>query len=56
MRVGIVKDDIYLEHSTDPFHPENAGRLIAIYSALEHMDQSGLVYLPARPATRKRSP
>lgn len=51
MRVGIVRDDIYLEHSADPFHPENAGRLHAIYSMLARIDQSGLVYVPARPAT-----
>ena len=46
MRVGIVKDDIYLEHTTEASHPENAGRLYAIYSMLERMDQSGFVYVP----------
>jgi len=51
MIVGIVKDDIYLEHDTGASHPENADRLYAIYSMLERMDQSGLVYVPARPAS-----
>ena len=51
MKVGIVKDDIYLEHITDDFHPENPRRLAAIYEMLERMDQTGLVYVPARPAT-----
>ncbi|MGD0229321.1 MAG: histone deacetylase [Syntrophorhabdales bacterium] len=52
MKVGIVKDEIYLEHITDDFHPENPGRLTAIYSALEEVDQKDLVYVPARFATQ----
>jgi acetoin utilization deacetylase AcuC-like enzyme len=51
MRVGIVKDDIYLEHVTADYHPENPRRLAAVYRALEKMDQAGLVYMPARAAT-----
>jgi acetoin utilization deacetylase AcuC-like enzyme len=51
MRVGIVKDDIYLQHITDDFHPENAGRLVSIYGMISSMDQTGLVYVPTRPAT-----
>ena len=51
MKVGIVRDAIYLEHVTESFHPENPGRLRAIYGRLEAMDQAGLVYVPARAAT-----
>ncbi len=52
MRVGLVREDIYLEHITDDFHPENPGRLRGIYEMLEEIDREGLVYVPARPATR----
>jgi acetoin utilization deacetylase AcuC-like enzyme len=51
MKVGIVKDPLYLEHITDDFHPENPGRLIGIYEMLKEIDQTGLVYVPARLAT-----
>ncbi len=51
MKVGIVRDAIYLEHVTESFHPENPGRLRAIYGRLEAMDQAGLVYVPARAAS-----
>jgi acetoin utilization deacetylase AcuC-like enzyme len=51
MNVGVVRDEIYLEHRTDAFHPENAGRLFAIYSMLARTDQSGIVWVPARAAT-----
>ena len=34
MRVGLVKEDIYLDHITDDFHPENPGRLRGIYEML----------------------
>ena len=53
MRVGIVKDDIYLEHITDDFHPESPRRLASIYGMLDDLDQAGLVYVPARPATHE---
>jgi len=52
MKVGLVKEDIYLDHITDDFHPENPGRLRSIYEMLEEIDREGLVYVPARPATR----
>ncbi len=52
MKVGLVKEDIYLEHITDAFHPENPGRLRSIYGMLEEIDQKDLLYVPARPATR----
>jgi acetoin utilization deacetylase AcuC-like enzyme len=53
MRVGIIKDDIYLEHITDDYHPENPRRLKSIYAMLKEMDQAGLIYVAARPATRE---
>ena len=52
MKVGLVKDDIYLDHITDDFHPENPGRLRSIYEMLGEIDRKDLVYVPARPATR----
>ena len=51
MKVGIVKDPLYMEHITDDFHPENPERLKGIYHMLEEIDQTGLVYVPARAAT-----
>ncbi len=51
MKVGIVMDDIYLDHVTEAFHPENPGRLRAIYAMLAQMDQRGFVYVPARQAS-----
>jgi acetoin utilization deacetylase AcuC-like enzyme len=50
-KVGIIKDDTYLEHITDDFHPENPERLASIYRMLKGIEQTGLVYVPARPAT-----
>lgn len=53
MKVGIVKEDIYLQHITDDFHPENPKRLAGIYAMLEEIGQDGLVYIPARSATEE---
>lgn len=51
MKVGIVKDDIYLQHITDRFHPENPQRLHYIYDMLERLPQEDLVYVASRPAS-----
>jgi acetoin utilization deacetylase AcuC-like enzyme len=51
MTVGIVKDDIYLQHITDEYHPENPKRLEYIYTMLEALDQTGLAYISPRMAT-----
>jgi acetoin utilization deacetylase AcuC-like enzyme len=51
MKVGIIRDDIYLEHITDDFHPENPRRLAGIYEMLDGIDQAGIRYVPARAAT-----
>ena len=52
MRVGIVREDIYLEHITDDYHPENPRRLTSIYGMLKELDQTDVVRVAARPATR----
>ncbi len=51
MKVGIVKHQIYLEHITDDFHPENPERLVHIYNMLRELGQEGLVYVEPRAAT-----
>jgi acetoin utilization deacetylase AcuC-like enzyme len=51
MSIGIVKDDIYLEHITDDYHPENPDRLRSIYAMLPGIDKEGVLYVPARMAT-----
>ncbi len=51
MPVGIVKDDVFLEHVIDQYHPESPERLVSIYSTLAGLDQSDLVYARRRTAT-----
>lgn len=51
MKVGVVKDDIYLEHLTDQFHPESPARLQRIYSMLKQLPQEDLLYLTPRTAS-----
>lgn len=51
MTVGIVRDEIFLEHITDDYHPENPNRLTHIYSMLDTIDEEGIVYVPPRVAT-----
>ena len=51
MKVGIVRDEIFLEHITDDYHPENPNRLKHIYSMLNGIDKDGIVYTPPRTAT-----
>ena len=53
MTVGIVKDDIYLQHITDEYHPESPRRLKRIYAMLETLDQKGLAYISPRMATHE---
>ncbi len=55
MKVGIVKHQIYLEHITDDFHPENPQRLVNIYAMLEGLNQDGLVYVEPRMATHEET-
>ncbi len=53
MLVGLVKDDIYLQHVTDDFHPESPRRLEGIYEMIGTLDQAGLVDVPARLASEE---
>ncbi|MCX5805741.1 MAG: histone deacetylase [Proteobacteria bacterium] len=53
MTIGIVRDDIYLEHITDSYHPENPDRLKNIYSMLDAIDDSGIEYISPRMATHE---
>lgn len=50
--VGIVRDDIYLEHETGN-HPESPERLIAIYNMLDESSlMKKLTLIPPRPSSR----
>jgi acetoin utilization deacetylase AcuC-like enzyme len=51
MNVGIVRDEIFLEHITDDYHPENPNRLKYVYSMLNSIDKEGITYTPPRVAT-----
>ena len=53
MNVGIVKDDLFLEHITDDFHPENPQRLVMIYSMLKEVGLGNFTVLPRREATHQ---
>jgi acetoin utilization deacetylase AcuC-like enzyme len=52
MGVGISKDDIFLEHVIELYHPESPERLVGIYDMLRTLDQKDLIYAPRRVATR----
>ncbi len=49
--VGIVKDDIFLEHSPEGYHPENPKRLESIYRMLPQIDKDGVLYVEAKDAS-----
>jgi acetoin utilization deacetylase AcuC-like enzyme len=53
MGIGIIREEVYLEHITDDYHPENPNRLRAIYSMLPGIDKEGVVYIPARLASHE---
>ena len=54
MKVGIVRDPLYLEHSNGAGHPERGERLEMIDSMLSRFDRAGeLEEIPARDATRE---
>ncbi len=53
-RTGIVRDERYIDHITDDYHPENPNRLRAIYAMLQRGDMEGqFTEIPPRPATRE---
>ncbi|MBP1745433.1 MAG: histone deacetylase superfamily [Deltaproteobacteria bacterium] len=53
MNVGIVRDEIFLEHITDDYHPENPNRLKYIYAMLNSIDKDGIIYAAPRVATHE---
>ena len=51
---GIVRDERYIEHITDDYHPENPNRLRSIYGMLQQGDMEGcFTEIPPRFATRE---
>ena len=52
MRVGIVRDNTFLEHVIDDYHPENPRRLVSIYEMLDSLSVDGIVSLDPRIATQ----
>ena len=53
-RTGIVRDERYIDHITDDYHPENPNRLKSIYAMLQQDDMEGLFTdITPRLATRK---
>jgi len=50
-RVGIIRDDRFLEHRTGHVHPEHPNRLKAIYRMLDTDFSDGLLRIEAEPAT-----
>ncbi|UCD72239.1 MAG: histone deacetylase [Syntrophobacterales bacterium] len=53
-RTGIVRDERYIEHITDDYHPENPNRLRAIYAMLRQRDMEGnFTEISPRFATRE---
>ncbi len=51
MRLGIVRDDRYLEHKTGPIHPESPRRLRAVYRMLDKESFKDIMYIKPRMAT-----
>ena len=53
-RTGIVRDERYIDHITDDYHPENPNRLRSIYAMLQQGDMEGqFTEIPPRLATRQ---
>ncbi|MBU2548310.1 MAG: histone deacetylase [Proteobacteria bacterium] len=50
-RVGIIRDDRFLEHKTGLIHPEHPNRLKAIHAMLDRDFASGLIHIQADLAT-----
>lgn len=51
MQTGIVREDIYMEHVMDFYHPESPERLKRIYAMLDEIGPNNLTRIPARDAT-----
>lgn len=53
MKTGIVREDIYMEHVMDYYHPESPERLKRIYAMLDEIGQTHIERIPAREATHE---
>ncbi|HOJ43758.1 MAG TPA: histone deacetylase, partial [Syntrophorhabdaceae bacterium] len=53
MKTGIVREDIYMEHVMDFYHPESPERLRRIYAMLEDLGSENIERIPARDATHE---
>ena len=51
LKIGIIRDDRYLEHMPGPTHPENPSRLRAIHRLLNASDLNGLEMIAPRMVT-----
>jgi acetoin utilization deacetylase AcuC-like enzyme len=53
-KTGIVKDDRYMDHVADGYHPESHQRLEVLYRMLQESGMKGnYAEIPPRPATRQ---
>lgn len=50
--VGIIKDEFFLEHKPEGYHPENPSRLESIYKTLPEIDKEGIIYIDAKDAEK----
>lgn len=53
MKVGILRDEIFLEHDPPEYHPENPQRLREIYRLLDGMDEGPFLFISSRMATEE---
>ncbi|MDO9263015.1 MAG: histone deacetylase [Desulfosalsimonadaceae bacterium] len=51
LRVGIARDERFLEHKTGHFHPEHPKRLEAVYRMIDRHFEDRLIPIPPEPAT-----
>ena len=51
VKVGIIRDERYLEHKPGHIHPEHPGRLKAVYRMLDRDFQEGLIKIEPEPAS-----
>ncbi|RJP92463.1 MAG: histone deacetylase [Desulfobacteraceae bacterium] len=51
LRVGIARDERFLEHKTGHFHPEHPKRLETVYRMIDRHFKDRLIAVPPEPAT-----
>jgi len=54
LKLGIVRDDRFLEHKTGHLHPEHPNRLVAIHRMLDREMGEGLIDMEAEMATMEQ--